>query len=391
MDRKKIFLSAVLGWFFYFISFCVRKNKKIWVFGAWHGQKYADNSKFLFEYCNSLNDDNTYVWITSNSKILNDLNNNDYLVFHERSLKGIYYQLISGTVFITHSVHADLFGPCINGGTKIVQLWHGLALKKIMFDTPKLVSNKKRMIDFVFPFLNHRYDYVVSSSEETSDIFQSAFRIEKSNIICSGLPRNDAFFKVNSGNSDSNEEKYKIIYMPTLRNKNGISVDLFEGFGFDVKKYDDIFGRENIELYIRMHPMNTPPRKIVSSINNATNIHISHEDDIYDSISNYSCLITDFSSIYLDFILTDKPIIFAPFNFEEYIEEERNLYYDYDEVTYAPYCYDWNQVVDRVIEVKNTSHITENMQLLRRKFHLYKDGYSSSRLHKKISDILEEL
>lgn len=34
----------------YMISCLIPKNKNIWVFGAWRGQLYADNAKYLFEY-----------------------------------------------------------------------------------------------------------------------------------------------------------------------------------------------------------------------------------------------------------------------------------------------------------------------------------------------------
>jgi CDP-glycerol glycerophosphotransferase len=95
-------------------------------------------------------------------------------------------------------------------------------------------------------------------------------------------------------------------------------------------------------------------------------------------------LITDFSSIYLDFILTGKPIIFNPFGFESYLKKDRELYYSYEDVTIKPYCYDWSDVMKRLIEIKNNvrkDSYDEQYEKIKDKFHDFAlDGKNSERL-----------
>ena len=59
-------------------------------------------------------------------------------------------------------------------------------------------------------------------------------------------------------------------------------------------------------------------------------------------------LITDYSSIYFDYLLLDKPILFMPFDFEDYIENNARFYYNYNCVTPGPKCKDWNNVMEHL-------------------------------------------
>ena len=56
--------------FNYFFSFIIPIDKNLWVFGAWFGEKYADNSKYLFEYVNENHTEIRAVWLTQNHATL---------------------------------------------------------------------------------------------------------------------------------------------------------------------------------------------------------------------------------------------------------------------------------------------------------------------------------
>src|SRR5699024_1507687 len=57
--------------------------------------------------------------------------------------------------------------------------------------------------------------------------------------------------------------------------------------------------------------------------------------DIMDIVNIFDLLITDYSSIYIDYLLTKKPIIFLPYDKDEYLSK-RGLNFEYDEVTPGP-------------------------------------------------------
>ena len=83
--------------------------------------------------------------------------------------------------------------------------------------------------------------------------------------------------------------------------------------------------------------------------------------DPYPLLSKASILITDYSSIYADFLLLDRPIIFANFDHKSYIDNERGLYWDYDKVTPGVKASDWNAVIQNLetIIVKKQDYYKE--------------------------------
>src|SRR5699024_4502199 len=54
------------------VSFCIPKRKNLWVFGAWFGREYSDNTKILYEYVHEYTDIDA-VWITKNKHVLRQI------------------------------------------------------------------------------------------------------------------------------------------------------------------------------------------------------------------------------------------------------------------------------------------------------------------------------
>ena len=63
-----------------YLSMLIPKNKNKMVFGAWFGNKYADNTKYLYKYvveeCKEIN----AVWLTENKDVYNELQSKGYPV-----------------------------------------------------------------------------------------------------------------------------------------------------------------------------------------------------------------------------------------------------------------------------------------------------------------------
>jgi CDP-glycerol glycerophosphotransferase len=74
--------------------------------------------------------------------------------------------------------------------------------------------------------------------------------------------------------------------------------------------------------------------------------------ELNEIIQDYSIVISDFSGLYIDYLLTNRPIIFAPFDYEKYITKDRELYYNYNKVTLGPKCKNWDEVLEWIIKFK---------------------------------------
>lgn len=362
-------------------------RKKTWVFGSWYGRKYSDNSKWFYEYC--LNKGIDCYWITKDKELQLELSQKGINSLYYLSIKGIWIQIIADKVFVTQSLHADLFSAAISKKAQVFNLWHGVPLKKIMYDANPIEARTlvTRIVQAIFPYLRHRQDYLISTGKECTKLMASAFDMPESKIIPTGLPRNDVF-GMESEKKQKPNEFFKVIYMPTFRGDVGSEIDLFYRHGFDFDSWEEFLSKRKLNLYLRLHPANKPNKDFCNRVADSNFIFFNDDDDIYDAINEYDVLITDFSSIYIDFLLSGKSIIFSPFDLDSYLINDRDLYYNYEDATVGPYAKDWAQVriiLDEIVS-SNFSVSTE-LKALREKFHDIEPGRASSNLFKYIVEL----
>jgi len=301
----------------------------------------------------------------------------------------IKHQLSAHYVFVCQALQDDLFAPCIGKKTKVVNLWHGLPLKKIMYDVFGDKKHRKnmvgRLVDALSPYEKTNNDYLLATSVETQKTISKAFRISKESTLITGFPRNDVF--LNQAKTKIST-LYQCIYMPTFRGGIGTEYDLFTQYGFDVDEIEKTLSANNIELILRMHPVNQPPKDLFDKIKKSAHIRIDESEDIFDSIAQYDCMVTDYSGGYFDFLLSGKPVLFAPFDLEQYKKQERNLYYHYEEVTLKPYAYSWPELIENIVNFKSNPYdekYFEAYSKLNKRFHAplntQSDSFSSNLYH----------
>ena len=384
-------------------SHFTKKEDNIWVFGAIQGNKYLDNAKYLFEYVNN-HTDVTAIWLSKNQQVIDDLRSKGLLAFPMHSKDAIDYAMRAKIAVITHrgnNNNADLPFYAFSDKTKIIQLWHGIPLKKIGYDD-KIFSFRANEKSFAYKYEEfkknllypynihlHKPDMILSLSEDTQQIFSSAFRVPKNKIVITGYPRNDIILK---NKEDTNQsDKKKIIYMPTFRGKIGTNFDLFLDYGFDMDKMDIFLEKNSVQLFIKLHPFNKPSRTLLNKIKSSQNIIFYQMDDIYNDLAKFDLLITDYSSIYFDYLLLDRPIIFAPFDQETYLKKDRELYFDYDEVTPGPKAKDWIEVISEIDRsLSNPQLFSDQRKKVTNQFHTYIDAKSSKRTFNAIKNLINE-
>lgn len=320
--------------FIYFLhlykSILNSRDTNTFVFGSWFGDKFADNSKFLYLYTLNLGMNST--WITKNIEIYNQLKSEGKPVAlmgteeSKRICSQAKYAVVSTGKY-------DVEADCIGGAT-ILNVWHGIPLKKIGYDdhvTADSISIHKK----IWNYLNDnatKNTYYFSTSPVISQIYQSCFKTDKEHIIQIGQARNDVFFdgtfkRVKLGNK---KYKYAITYMPTHRNEGKTKLDLYAHFDFD--KLNSYCVKNDILFVIKKHYYNRNDDDPITKYSNI--LDLTNEDcDTQELLFNSDILITDYSSCYIDYLLLDRPILFYCFDYEEYLEKDREMYFTYDDVT----------------------------------------------------------
>ncbi|MCP4220690.1 MAG: hypothetical protein GY765_39045, partial [bacterium] len=111
--------------------------------------------------------------------------------------------------------------------------------------------------------------------------------------------------------------------------------------------------------------------------------------DIYPFLPLADLLITDYSSIYFDYLLLDRPIVFFPYDLETYINEERGLIFEYDRLTPGPHCFSREELEKEVftalVDLKDS--YKEKREEIGKLAFTYRDGKSCQRVWR---DIIEE-
>lgn len=381
------FLSDIL----YLISSLTPKDKRLWVFGAMHGRKYGDNSRHLFEYISDNRSEIKAVWLTRNKKVMESVRAMGYRSHLAYGLKGFLLSLRAKIAVISYSRVEDINPFALSGRTKVVQLWHGIAIKYLAYDycwVPSFwnplkgsFSNfKTALYHLLFPALNEDYSLVVASSEANRSILSVAFRMPPERIAVTGYPRNDVLLRP----SKRMHEKTWVLYAPTIRGNYKEEKDLFELYGFDARKISESLSEMNAELLIKVHPHLKADYGPLKDIGSTGSVRLLDIDDVNEILPEVDILIADYSGIQNDFLLLERPMIFAAFDIESYLGK-KGFYYDYEEVTPGPKAKNWDDVLVHIKEaIENPSLYEKDRERVKAFFHAFTDGRNCERVFDEI-------
>ena len=94
-------------------------------------------------------------------------------------------------------------------------------------------------------------------------------------------------------------------------------------------------------------------------------------------------LITDYSSIFFDFLLLDRPIIFFAYDLEDYLQNDRNMYFNYDSMTPGAKCRTYDELelqLEQIVKNGCQDQYADTREKVRRFTHDHVDNQSSRRL-----------
>lgn len=345
MNTKLLKQNNRLYWLINMIIFHILKfkprNKKIWIYGAWMGKKFNDNTKYFFEYMNENHKDIRSIWITKDKELVDKLSKLGYEVYYSYSFKGIIMQLKAGVVLYTNSLH-DICDYNFTSGAYTVALWHGMPLKRLYLDDNR-GKNKSKIEKFLRAikwklYSEVRRDLSIACSESTKKSFQTAFNIKENDIVITGQPRNDIFMRklkrddVFKFNKDLEKDSKIITYMPTFRNEenNAEKFNEFLRVLVNNTKLNNVLKEQNFYILIKCHFLG---QILIDGTDRIFFIKDNEISNVQELLCVSDILVTDYSSCFIDYLLLNRPIIFLAPDKEEYINGENGFYYNYDKLT----------------------------------------------------------
>lgn len=324
----------------------IRPDSHIWLFSSTDNSHYNYNSRYLFEYVKENLPEITPLFVINDPELRNSLSSKygkQYFIETE-SIQGIRQALSAGVWFTSAGLPA--YGTGLHKKRLIINLWHGVPLKKIALLDPNL---KKAARIYFKKIFSENYTCILTTSHELISLMARSFAVSEDKIKVWGQPRNDGLFQKNDCRKilgqlfpDLPEYTKTVLYAPTFRDYG--QVQLFPFKDFDQEQLEAFLEEKNMLLFIRTHVAEQGSAapylgKRIRFLGN------EQAEDVTGILNIFDCLITDYSSIYIDYLLTDKPMIFLPYDRQQYLDG-RGMNFDYDDVTPGPKPETFNDFLD---------------------------------------------
>ena len=306
-------------------------------------------------------------------------------------LKRIYFYKVSRYIITTHGV------SCLikRRNQKIIQFWHGIPLKAMNL-MDKTEKNKKLGLK-----LWKNFDYIISPSQFYNTLLNACVGTSGDKYVVTGFPRTDYLFKKGKLNNIIDvKDKKVILFIPTFK-KGYFGRDFNEGFErnnnifgintFDIRKFENFLKQNNLLLIAKLHPFEEIfYKKIYQKANLENFIFLSsdilfkNDIDLYEILPGSDLLITDYSSIYFDYLLLNKPIIFVNNDIEIYEKTRGFLLYPYDFWTPGPKVKTQEELQNEIIRNLKEDNYKDQRNLIKKIVFKFFDGNSCERIYNTI-------
>jgi len=370
----------------YRLSFGYKRDVHTWVFGEWFGQRVGDNSTYLANYLADNYNNIKVYWLCHNACDTRMLSPNINIVDYN-SPNAVNISKKASVAIMNEGIR-DLNESIVNywGNAIKVNLWHGIAWKKIGYDALK--SKKKTIFEHMREQM-YSYDYFVSPSDEYASKIRTAFHARENAFINAGYPRNSLFFDKNKCaecrkkiESKINCSEAKIIvYLPTFRDSQ---TQTFSFTNIDNPSFTKWLVSNNVYIIQKAH----------FADENATNqqndrVLIINDVSAQELMAASDMLITDYSSCFFDYLLLDRPIIHYIYDYEFYKNQDRGLYYDKQDVTCGPFPETESDLIKEIIRNIQQPELFHELRMHRKeKFLTYENPNSCKTI---IESLIKEL
>ncbi|GGD72486.1 CDP-glycerol glycerophosphotransferase family protein [Lacimicrobium alkaliphilum] len=307
-------------------------------------------------------------------------------------------QILTSDVIVT--THETVIRP----QTRAIQLWHGFPLKGLNRMSLATDNNTRNKVCQYW----QQYRAIGSYSHTYSTLMNACYGANAEQYQITGMPRNDALLSAPATENlckllGRNLDDWHIIfYLPTFRKDqfgqvNGApSSDLFGVPGFELQAFIDLLAKHKILLVVKPHPYQEEdfgmgePGQLPKQVEVLTE-HMFCESglDLYEVLGAAEMLITDYSSVYFDYLLMDRPILFTPGDLTQYQQNRGMLLEPYDFWAPGPKVTDQETLQKTLLKQLNAP---DDGAIQRRQIrdivHHFQDDQSSQRVAKLIEQLI---
>lgn len=325
-------LGLALAW--------VPTNPNVWAFGAWHGRRFSDNSRWLLTDVLAHRPDIQAVWITRRWSIRQQVRRMGLDAYVWWEPLGLITTFRSGVVAYTHSV-ADI-GPLTKANGLHVNLTHGTPLKRIWAAIP---TDRKtplfRTLSRVRAALLPPTHLVCAASEAAAERFRSALT-KPCPVIATGYSR---WAPLLSKEPSTPTESLTILYAPTHRSLGARGFDPSGLDGFT--RFSEWARSQGHRLIFRPHQSGS---ERLPAGRGWIEVNPDRLPDTIELLPEVDVLITDYSSICYEFGVLSGRMAFLISDLDEYQNKDQGIFDGAFSDLAGPQLEDWNDALDWLID-----------------------------------------
>lgn len=370
------------------INFLVPKNRKMIYLRSHY--EYRDNIHSILDELLLHSLEHKYS-IVCDGIAFNNYSSNK-LIKPKNRIMLFYYFLRSKYVFFDGGIYGQM-SPIKR--QILVNTWHGVSLKKIGYHIQGYNKNSNKRLA---TYLTVYSDFFVENMSK-------AFGVPKSDVLITGEPRNDQFFRTSFGESlkkiniEKNTYNKVIIWMPTYR-KHKITKETdgntyLYGIPFvsDLIQLNVLLKEYNVLLIVKLHGLEENSESLeYSNIRYITSIELGKSNlSVNELLVDCDALITDYSSVYINYLLLNRQICFAYDDMEEYKSNRGFMFKDVESIMPGFHAKNYSDIEKFIMKIVEDSDAYENIRNgVNSLLNKYTDGKNSLRILQFLNIISED-
>lgn len=278
-----------------------------------------------------------------------------------QTLTGLFVLWRCKVLLVTHSVSMDLsmrwpvrLFSVVRPALKpriIINLWHGIPLKKLLALANDEVRKHTDRVAFRRIERSHYAGLITSSAIDSHAMATMFHPITYDRVWVTGLPRSDfllmprqdlpAYLRDGLAQIERIKgDKTLIVYAPTYRQVSVQGAAYYQFSEQEAQAIRELLARHNAILGIRLHYFKNADEvfNIEQLIDGQSIVELDHQQfpDIASVLRGADLVVTDYSSVYIDALYLNKPVFSFAYDLEHYQQQQDGLLYDMDLVFPGP-------------------------------------------------------
>lgn len=333
------------------LALFVRKNDNI-IITASLNMEFSDNAKALFDMLAAKGEfkDRVYFVINDEEKRqqLNTLYPGHFI--SNLSFKEAFF-ILKARYWFCSAMELPLATFFQRHLRQVIHLGHGMLYKKIGLIETKVSWYKK----LYYALVNSSFTYTIATTPFCQKDISAGFGMPLNRVLLTPQPKTAQIaFPLPVENETLNKQELThVLYAPTWRPYE--AVELFPFADFEFTEFAEFLSENNIHIWLRVHPRFE--QEIDSKLLASSNIHLfsaKEYSEVNAYLAYFNALITDYSSIYYDYLTLERPVLFFDYDFEKY-KERVGVIDDYKKVKSTATTLNAEQFNKQLLDIKNSN------------------------------------